>query len=102
MVGQLKRLDYRFGLSEPDDRLLAVERISTVPGIDMLRNYADTVHMTTRISVDLEDDLYKRLKVHCALEKATIADVVRELLEKRFPKVEKSREKKAKGSGLGC
>jgi macrodomain Ter protein organizer (MatP/YcbG family) len=49
--------------------------------------------MTTRISIDLEDELYKRLKVYCALEKVTIADVVRELLEKRFPKEEKKSKK---------
>jgi metal-responsive CopG/Arc/MetJ family transcriptional regulator len=48
--------------------------------------------MKTRISIDLDDDLYKRLKVHCALEKQTIADVVRKLLENYLPEAEKEIE----------
>ncbi len=49
--------------------------------------------MTTRISIDLDDDLYKRLKVHCALEKKTIVDIVRKLLEGYLPEAEKKLKK---------
>jgi hypothetical protein len=49
--------------------------------------------MTTRISIDLEDDLYRRLKVHCALEKLTLVDVVRRLLENYLSKIEKKLKK---------
>ena len=49
--------------------------------------------MTTRMSIDLEDGLYKRLKVHCAMEKLTLADVVRKLVEEYLEKVEKKLKK---------
>jgi predicted DNA binding CopG/RHH family protein len=49
--------------------------------------------MPTRISVDLSEDLYRKLKIHCAMEGLTIADVVRKLLEKHFVKAEKKLKK---------
>jgi predicted DNA-binding protein len=45
--------------------------------------------MPTRISVDLSDELYRKLKIHCAMEGLTVADVVRKLLEEHLVKVDK-------------
>jgi plasmid stability protein len=49
--------------------------------------------MPTRISVDLSNDLYRKLKIHCAMEGLTVADVVRKLLEERLAKAEKKPKK---------
>ena len=49
--------------------------------------------MTTRLSIDLDDELYRRLKVHCALEKQRAVNVVRKLLQEYLAKVEKKQKK---------
>jgi predicted CopG family antitoxin len=49
--------------------------------------------MTTRITVDLSDELYRKLKIHCAIENLTLADVIRKLLEEHLSKVEKKQKK---------
>ena len=38
-----------------------------------------------RLTIDVPLGLHKRIKSQCAIENLIMADVVRELLEKRFP-----------------
>lgn len=40
---------------------------------------------TKRFTIDVPVSLHKRIKSQCALEDLVMADVLRELLEKRFP-----------------
>ena len=40
---------------------------------------------TKRLTIDIPLSLHQRVKSQCALEGANMAEVVRELLEKRFP-----------------
>lgn len=40
---------------------------------------------TKRLTIDLPLSLHRRIKVQCATEDLVIADVVRDLLSKRFP-----------------
>jgi hypothetical protein len=39
-----------------------------------------------RLTIDVSEDLHRRMKVACAERGLVMADVVRELLERRFPK----------------
>jgi hypothetical protein len=41
---------------------------------------------TKRLTIDVPLSLHKRIKSQCAAEDALMADVIRELLEKRFPR----------------
>ena len=49
------------------------------------RELAKAVEPTKRLSVDIPEGLHRRVKVRCAQENVKIIDVVRELLEGRFP-----------------
>lgn len=40
---------------------------------------------TKRFTVDVPDSLHRRVKVHCAQSGITIADMVRDMLQSRFP-----------------
>jgi hypothetical protein len=40
---------------------------------------------TKRLTIDVPLSLHKRIKSQCAIEELVMADVIRELLEKRFP-----------------
>lgn len=40
---------------------------------------------TKRLTVDIPEPLHRRVKVQCAVQGVTLADVVRDLLEQRFP-----------------
>ncbi len=40
---------------------------------------------TKRLTVDVPEPLHHRIKVQCAMQGVNMADVVRELLEQRFP-----------------
>jgi hypothetical protein len=40
---------------------------------------------TKRLTIDVPVSLHKRIKSQCVAEDAVMADVIRELLEKRFP-----------------
>ena len=46
-----------------------------------------------RLVVNLDEEIHKRLKVHCAMEGITAADVVRKLIEDYLQKVEKKKSK---------
>ncbi len=39
-----------------------------------------------RFTIDVSEDLHKRIKAQCALRGAKMADVMREILEHEFPK----------------
>jgi hypothetical protein len=41
-----------------------------------------------RLTIDVPLSLHKRVKSRCALENLIMADIVRELLEQRFPRFE--------------
>lgn len=43
---------------------------------------------TKRFTIDVPISLHKRIKSQCALQNLVMAEVIRDLLEKRFPKVE--------------
>lgn len=40
---------------------------------------------TKRLTVDVPEILHRRVKIQCAIQGVTLADVVRELLEQHFP-----------------
>ncbi len=40
---------------------------------------------TKRLTVDIPEPLHRRVKIQCAMQGVNMADVVRELLEQRFP-----------------
>ena len=42
-----------------------------------------------KLVVSLDEEMHKRLRVHCAMEGITAADVVRKLIEDYLQKVEK-------------
>ena len=46
-----------------------------------------------RITVDLDEDLYRRLKIYCAENDIDIAALVRELLAERFRRIGKKTQK---------
>jgi predicted DNA binding CopG/RHH family protein len=39
-----------------------------------------------RFTIDVSEDLHKRIKAQCAMRGAKMADVMREILEQKFPK----------------
>lgn len=39
-----------------------------------------------RFTIDVAEDLHKRIKAQCAMRGVKMADVMRELLEREFPK----------------
>jgi hypothetical protein len=41
---------------------------------------------TKRLTIDVPISLHKRIKSQCAIENLVMADVIRELLEQRFPR----------------
>jgi hypothetical protein len=41
---------------------------------------------TKRLTIDVSISLHKRIKSQCALQDERMADVIRDLLEERFPK----------------
>lgn len=43
---------------------------------------------TKRFTIDVPISLHKRIKSQCALQNLVMAEVIRDLLEKRFPKSE--------------
>jgi len=47
-----------------------------------------TVEPTKRLTIDVPLSLHRRMKSRCALDNLIMADVVREILENRFPKQE--------------
>jgi hypothetical protein len=47
-----------------------------------------------RITVDLDEDLYRRLKIYCAENDVDIAALIRELLQQRFEVAAKKKVKK--------
>jgi plasmid stability protein len=47
-----------------------------------------------RITVDLEDELYRRLKIYCAEHDIEIAALVRQLLADTFQKASGKKQKK--------
>lgn len=49
------------------------------------------IEPTKRLTIDVPLSLHRRIKTQCAIDDLVIADVVRGLLEKRFPE-EKRRE----------
>lgn len=40
---------------------------------------------TKRLTVDIPEDLHRRIKVQCAMKDIQISDVVRDILVKEFP-----------------
>jgi proline-rich tail region repeat protein len=40
---------------------------------------------TKRLTVDVPAELHKRIKIHCATAERQISDIVRELLEEKYP-----------------
>lgn len=43
------------------------------------------IEPTKRLTIDVSLTLHKRIKTGCAVEELVMADVIRELLSKRFP-----------------
>ncbi len=75
------------GLASSDewvaDRVITIEPPAGLP-----------VEKTKRLTIDVSLALHKRIKSRCAMEGLNMADVMRELLENRFPE-----EYEGKGEG---
>lgn len=64
------------------------KRPSTSPpvaDIDQWVANQSPVEPMKRLTIDVPISLHKRIKSQCALDNLVMADVVRELLERRFP-----------------
>ena len=46
-----------------------------------------------RITVDLDDALYRKLKIHCAMEDFKITELLRQLLTEHLEKAERKKKK---------
>lgn len=68
-------------LNKPADDWIGQGRDVTTP------DNKQPVGPTKRLTVDIAQDLHRRIKVHCAETETQIADVVREMLDKAFPAV---------------
>lgn len=47
--------------------------------------HVKTDEQTKRLTIDLPESLHRRMKAQCAIEGLKMVEVVRELIEKRFP-----------------
>ena len=47
-----------------------------------------------RYTLDLDEELHKRLKVHCAIQDLDMSEVIRKLIAEYLTKVEKKQSKK--------
>ena len=46
-----------------------------------------------RLTIDLQDEAHKRLKVHCAVEGKDMAEVIRTLVDEYLAKIERKKAK---------
>ncbi len=66
---------------------------NTTPNTDSVRSApsengaASPLKPMKRLTIDISEDLHRRIKIICAQEGTRIADEVRSLLEKRFQEV---------------
>jgi len=44
-----------------------------------------TVEPTKRLTIEMSEDLHRRIKITCAARGTAMADAIRDLLEKEFP-----------------
>ena len=49
--------------------------------------------MTRRLIVDLDENVHKMLKVQCAVDGVTIADVIRSLIDEYLKRTAKKKDK---------
>jgi hypothetical protein len=64
------------------------KRPSTPPpagDIDQWVAHQSAVEPMKRLTIDVGISLHRRIKSQCALDNLVMADVIRELLERRFP-----------------
>ncbi len=54
--------------------------------IERTKDETTKLEKTKRLTIDVSISLHKRIKSQCALENLIMADEIRDLLEKRFPK----------------
>lgn len=59
------------------------EAVATPPNVVLLPQAAEPMK---RFTIDVTEELHKRIKSQCAQRGAKMADVIRELLEREFPK----------------
>jgi hypothetical protein len=52
---------------------------------EQIRQDAPKQERTKRLTIDVSISLHKRIKSQCALQDEQMADVIRDLLEERFP-----------------
>ena len=63
--------------ARPTDREVKMEIASAPPS---------PAEAMKRFTIDVPDDLHRRIKTQCAMRGSKMADVLRELLEREFPK----------------
>jgi hypothetical protein len=61
-----------------------VQERKTPPGIAMVR----PAEPMKRFTIDVSESLHRRIKMQCVMRGTKMADVIRELLEKEFPRDE--------------
>ena len=59
--------------------------VSEVPAASNVTPMVTPAEPMKRFTIDVTEGLHKRIKAQCAMSGAKMADVIRELLEERFP-----------------
>jgi predicted DNA binding CopG/RHH family protein len=63
--------------ARPNDREAKMEIVSAPPSL---------AEAMKRFTIDVPEELHRRIKMQCAMRGSKMADVLRNLLEKEFPK----------------
>lgn len=66
-------------LPKPAEAWVGAQEVSPEPKANKVEG------PTKRLTVDIPEDLHRRIKVDCAGQGTQISDVIRELLTKEFP-----------------
>ena len=53
---------------------------------------SETIETMKRLTIDVPIELHKRIKSRCAMDNLVMADVIRDLLDHRFPPLPTERE----------
>jgi hypothetical protein len=80
-----------FGARKPTDN--ATNQIDAwVENRDVIQEPSAPPEKMKRLTIDVPIPLHKRIKSQCALNNLVMADVIRELLQQRFPGAPEPRE----------
>jgi hypothetical protein len=69
----------------PSPEPVRAEAAPAVRQLDQVEEKTTKPEQTKRLTIDIPESLHKRVKSQCATQGTTIADVVRAILERKFP-----------------